>query len=102
MRRRDLRQKLLGHLVEGSGELIIRDVGRTIQCDRCGSHLEMRTLPMTGQMLEECLHCGTSQPVQRFLPVTNDEKERQRSPTTWTPAPNQTDVRGLGARRGTF
>jgi hypothetical protein len=74
MPKRDLRQELLGHLVEGSGELVIRDVDRTTQCDRCGSHLEMRTLPMTGQMLEECRHCRTSQPVPRFLAVTNDEK----------------------------
>jgi hypothetical protein len=42
----------------------------------------MRTLPMMGQMVEGCRHCGTSQPVPRFLPVTEDEKERQRSPTT--------------------
>jgi hypothetical protein len=82
MAKRDLRQKLLGHLVEGSGELIIRNVDQTIQCDRCGGHLQMRTLPMTGQLVEGCRHCGTSQPVPRFLPVTEDEKERQRSPTT--------------------
>jgi hypothetical protein len=81
MPKRDLRHTLLGHLAEGSGELVIRDVDRTIHCDRCGSHLEMRTLPMTGQMLEECRQCGTSRPVPRFLPVTNDVKERQRSPT---------------------
>ncbi len=82
MAKRDLRHKLLGHLLEGRGELITRDVNRTIHCEQCGGHLEMRTLPMTGQRVEGCRPCGTSRPVQRFLPVTEDEKERQRSPTT--------------------
>ncbi len=81
MAKRDLRHKLLGHLLEGRGELITRDVNRTIHCEQCGGHLEMRTLPMTGQIVEECRCCGTSQPIPRFLPVAEDERKRQRRAT---------------------
>ncbi|NIM49315.1 MAG: hypothetical protein GTO22_08655 [Gemmatimonadales bacterium] len=74
MAKRDLRHKLLGHLLECSGGLVVRDLNRTIHCRRCGGHLDMRTIPMTGQIVEECRRCGMSQRVQRFLPVAEDEK----------------------------
>ncbi len=80
MAKRDLRHKLLGHLLEGRGELITLDVNRTIHCEQCGGYLEMRTLPMTGQTVEECQRCATSQPIPRFLAV-EDEKKLQRRDT---------------------
>jgi hypothetical protein len=76
MTKRDLRHKLLGHLLEGSGELIVRDVNRTTHCERCGGHLEMHTLPMTGHIVEECARCGKIEPIRRFLPVVEDDKKR--------------------------
>ena len=76
MAKRDLRQELLGHLLEGRGELITRNVNRTIHCEQCGGHLEIRTLPMTGRIVEDCPRCGTSRAVPRFLPVVEDEKKR--------------------------
>ncbi len=79
MAKRDLRHQLTGHLMEGTGKLISRDVNRTIHCEQCGSHLEMRTLPMTGEIVEECRHCGTRRPIKRFLPVAEDEKEQRRA-----------------------
>lgn len=81
MAKRDLRHELLGHLLECSGELVTRDVNRTTHCQRCGGHLDMRTLPMTGQMVEDCRRCGTSQRIQRFLPVAEKEKKGYRRRT---------------------
>ena len=74
MAKRDLRDKLLGHLLGGSGELIIRDVNLPIHCEQCGGHLEVRMVPMSGQIVEECRGCGTSHPVRRFLAAVEDEK----------------------------
>ena len=82
MAKRDLRGKLLGHLLGGSGELIVRDVNPPIHCEQCGSHLEMRTLPMIGEIVEECRGCGTSRPVRRFLAAVEDEKKWQRRAST--------------------
>ena len=78
MAKRDLRHKLVGRLVEGSGQLISRDVNRTLHCERCGGHLDMHTVPMTGQIVEECRGCGVRKPVSRFVPVAEDETERHR------------------------
>lgn len=72
----DRRKKLLGRRLEGGGELVSRDVTRAPLCERCGGRLDMRTTPMTGQIVEECQRCGMRQPVQRFLPVAEDEQER--------------------------
>ena len=69
-----MRGKLLGRLLGGSGELIIRDVNLPIHCERCGGHLEMRTLSMIGEIVEECRQCGASRPVRRFLVAVEDEK----------------------------
>ena len=82
MAKRDLRQKLLSRRLEGGGELVIHDVSRSVRCERCGGYLNWSTVPMTGQLLEECRSCGTSHPLQRFLPVAEDEQERRRRPTT--------------------
>ncbi len=77
-----MRDKLLGHLLGGSGELIIRDVNLPINCERCGSHLEVRMVPMTGQIVEECRQCGASHPVRRFLAAVEGEKTWQRRAST--------------------
>jgi hypothetical protein len=74
----DRRKKPLGRRSEGGGELVNRDVTRAPQCERCGGRLDMRTIPMTGEIVEECQRCGMRQPVQRFLPVAEDEQEPQR------------------------
>ncbi len=74
MAKRDLRHELLGHLLEGTGELVTRDVNRTIHCEQCGGQLEMRTLPMTGQTVEECRRCGTSRLVPLFRPLEEEEE----------------------------
>lgn len=76
MAKRDLRQKLLSRRLEGGGELVIHDVSRSVRCERCGGCLNWSTVPMTGQLIEECRHCGTSHPIQRFLPVAEDEQKR--------------------------
>jgi hypothetical protein len=74
MAKRDLRQKLLSRRLDGDGELVIHDVSRSVRCERCGGCLEWLTVPMTGQLIEECRPCGTSHPIQRFLPVAEDEQ----------------------------
>jgi ribosomal protein L37E len=74
MAKRDHRKKLVGHLLDPSGAPTIRDVNRTVRCERCGGSLDIRTVPMTGQTVEECRRCGTSQPVRRFLPVGEDSE----------------------------
>ena len=66
---RDVRRQLQGHFVEGNGELTIRDVSAAAYCERCGGRLDIRTVPMTGRVVEECRRCGTSEPVQRFAPM---------------------------------
>ncbi len=76
MPERDMRRHLRGHFLEGNGELVIRDVDRSAHCQRCGGKLDMRTQLMTGQLVEECRHCGTSRPVKRFLP-TGEEPARR-------------------------
>ncbi len=69
---RDLRRQLRGRFLEGCGELTTRDVGRDAHCEGCGDKLDIHTEPMTGQTVEDCPRCGTSQPVQRFLAVEDD------------------------------
>jgi hypothetical protein len=73
MAKPDRRKKLVGRRLEGSGELVTRDVSRAATCERCGGHLDVRTIPMSGRIVEECRRCGWSQVVQRFLP--SDEEE---------------------------
>ena len=75
---RDMRRHLRGHFLEGNGELVIRDVDRSAHCQRCGGRLDMRTQLMTGQLVEECRSCGTSRPVQRFLPTGEEPERRHR------------------------
>ena len=65
----DRRGLLHGHELEVGDELVTRDVNRTMKCTQCGGRLEVRTVPMTGRVLEECRHCGTSEPVHRFTPI---------------------------------
>jgi hypothetical protein len=83
MAKRDLRKRLVGHDQEGDGDLASRDVSRSAHCERCGGKLDWRTIPMTGQIVEECRRCGTSRLVQRFVPM-EDETGRQppSGPTT--------------------
>ena len=66
---RDVRRQLRGHFLEGDAELIIRDVSAAANCERCGGRLDIGTVPMTGRVVEQCRRCGTSEPVQRFLPM---------------------------------
>jgi hypothetical protein len=35
---------------------------------QCHGRLDMGTDTMTGEVVEECLHCGMRRPVPRFLP----------------------------------
>ncbi len=72
MTKRDRRRKLLGHLIEGGTELVSRDVNRTLECQRCGGPLDLRTESMTGRTIEVCRRCRSSQPVQRFLPIAEE------------------------------
>ncbi len=69
----DRRPTLRGHELEAGEELVNRDVNRTLKCTRCGGPLELRTIPMTGQAIEVCGDCGTSQPVVRFRPVEEEK-----------------------------
>ena len=71
-KKRDRRKELLGHGQETGDELVTRNVNRTLKCTRCGGLLELRTVPMTGQTVEECRSCGTSEPVVRFRPVEEE------------------------------
>lgn len=73
---RDGRHQLRGHFLDSSGELTVRDVSGAAHCERCGSRLDMRTVPMTGRVVEECRRCGTSQPVQRFAPVQEHKDDK--------------------------
>ena len=66
---RDVRCQLRGHFLEGNGELTVRDVGAAACCEQCGGRLDIRIVPLTGRMVEECRRCGTSEPVQRFAPT---------------------------------
>jgi hypothetical protein len=68
MIKRDLRLKLVGHLLERGGQRVIRDLNRTTRCLRCHDRLDMSTDAMTGEVVEECLRCGMRQPVPRFRP----------------------------------
>ncbi len=68
MRKRDLRSKLVGHLLERGGQRVIRDLNRTTRCIRCHGHLDMSTDAMTGEVVEECLRCGMRRAVPRFRP----------------------------------
>ena len=73
MPKRDRRRKLLGYLVEGGTELLVsRDLNRPLECQRCGGPVDLRTVSMTGQTVEVCQRCRSSQPVQRFLPVAEE------------------------------
>ncbi len=83
MAKRDLRRRLVGYHAEGGGELASRDVNLSAHCERCGGRLDMRTLPMTSQIVEECRRCGTSQLVRRFVPVDDETgKQPPSGPTT--------------------
>jgi len=83
MTKPDRRKKLTGCRLEGRGELVSRDVSRAATCERCGGKLDMRTIPMTGQIVEECRRCGTSRLVQRFVPVEDETgKQPPSGPTT--------------------
>ena len=62
----------MGYLVEEGSELVSRDVNRTLECQRCGGPLELRTVSMTGQTVEICQRCRSSRPVQRFAPVAEE------------------------------
>ena len=76
MARRDLRKRLVGHQQEGDGELTSRDVNLSAHCEACGGKLDMHTIPITSQIVEECRRCGTSRLVQRFVPM-KDETGKQ-------------------------
>ncbi len=83
MAKRDLRRRLVGYHAEGGGELASRDVNLSAHCERCGGRLDMRTLAMTTQIVEECRRCGTSRLVQRFVPVEDETgKQPPSGPTT--------------------
>ncbi len=83
MAKRDLRRRLVGHYAEGRGELVSRDMNLSAHCERCGGKLDMRTLAMTSQIVEECRRCGTSQLVRRFVPVEDETgKQPPSGPTT--------------------
>ena len=66
---RDLRRQLRGRFIEGDAECTMRDVSATACCKRCGGKLDIRTLPMSDRLVEECRRCGISLPVQRFAPM---------------------------------
>ena len=68
MIKRDLRSKLVGHLLERGGQRVIRDLNRTTRCMQCHGRLDMSVDAMTGEVVEECLHCGMRRPVPRFRP----------------------------------
>jgi len=83
MAKRDRRRRLVGHHAEGGGELASRDVNLSAHCERWGGKLDMRTIPMTGRIVEECRRCGTSRLVRRFVPVENETgKQPPSGPTT--------------------
>ncbi len=69
MAKRDLRQKILGHLDDGSGNTITRDVSVSTRCPTCGGRLDMFTDATTGEVVEECRRCHTQHSVPRFRPV---------------------------------
>jgi hypothetical protein len=71
--KRDLRLKLVGHLLEGGGKRVTRHLNRTIHCERCQGQLDIGTNPRTGEVVEECPHCGVSRPVPRFLPADEEQ-----------------------------
>jgi hypothetical protein len=68
MIKRDLRLKLVGHLLEHGGQRVTRDLNRTTRCMQCHGRLDMSTDAMTGEVVEECLRCGMRRPVPRFRP----------------------------------
>lgn len=72
MAKRDLRRKLLGHFLEGGGEMTERDVNRPVRCDLCGGPLLLRSNSMTGETMEECKNCGASRAVRRFQPLPDE------------------------------
>ncbi len=82
MAERDLRHQLRGHFLEGGGELTNRDVSQAALCERCGDKLDIHTVPMTGQTVEDCPRCGTSRPVQRFVAVEDDGDVEPPNKTT--------------------
>ncbi len=67
--KRDLRQELLGHLDDGSGNAITRDVSLNTRCQTCGGRLDILTDTTTGEVVEECRQYRTRHPVPRFRPV---------------------------------
>jgi hypothetical protein len=72
MGKTDRRRKLRGYELEAGEEIVTRDVNQTLKCTRCGGHLDLLTIPMTGQTVEACQHCGTNNPVARFRPVEDE------------------------------
>lgn len=72
MSKRDLRLKLVGHLLEHGGRRVTRDLNRTDRCEKCHGHLEIGTDARTGEVVEECPRCGVSRPVPRFLPADGE------------------------------
>ena len=83
MAKRDLRKRLVGHHGEGGGELASRDVNRSAHCERCGGKLDLSTIPMTGQIVEECQRCGTRRLVRRFMPVEDETGKQPPSGRYW-------------------
>ncbi len=73
-KKRDRRRELLGHELRAGENLVTRNVNRTLKCAGCGGPLQLNTVPMTGQTVEVCGDCGTTQPVHRFRPVAEEEK----------------------------
>jgi hypothetical protein len=73
MNRRDLRLRLVGHLLEHGGKQVTRDLNRTIRCEQCHGHLDIGTNAITGEVVEECPRCGRTQVVPRFLPAEEEE-----------------------------
>jgi hypothetical protein len=72
MIKRDLRLKLVGHLLERGGQRVIRDLNRSARCMQCHGRLDMSIDAMTGEVVEECLRCGMHRPVPRFRPEEED------------------------------
>jgi hypothetical protein len=50
MIKRDLRLKLVGHLLEHGGQRVTRDLNRTTRCMQCHGRLDMSTDAMTGEV----------------------------------------------------
>jgi hypothetical protein len=73
MNKRDLRLRLVGHLLEHGGKRVTRHLNRTTRCEQCHGTLDIRTSATTGEVVEECPRCGVTRSVPRFLPVEEEK-----------------------------